>query len=632
MKKLSSLILALMLVLAISVSCTSNNNQASNDSNSNTASPSEEVAVDDTNEVLYFKEEGTPLPKGTGVYKIGMVSSSPFKGMLNAYYQAGSDDSKLTRPTMYSGLQRIDSDFKYRDGGGINTEFDRENKKAIIHIDPKLTWNDGVPVTAKDFEYAYKILGHGEYTGPRFTKDYKNVVGIMEYHWGTMSEETKNKLNSSDSTKMPDGLVPSTEISGVKIIDDKTLEITFKEFGVDILWGSGIASYPVAYHQVKDIPIKDLESSDAVRKNPLSCGPYYITSIVPGESVEFAANKYFYRGEPNIAKVKMQIISPDKLVESIKSGEFDQYTGIPNSKYEEIKDLDNINIVKESNYSYGYIGFKLGKWDNSQGKNIYNPESKMADLNLRKAMEMSIDIDLVSKEYTNGLSYRGSTIIPTLFEKLHDKSLKAIEYNMDEAKRILDEAGYKDIDGDGKRENPKGEKLVINVAMMEGTDISKQINTYYMQQWQDLGLDVQYTNGRFLEFNNFYDLVEADDENIDVFLGGWSTGSNPDPYGLYGEKARWNFTRYVNPELEAALESVSSDKAFDDKFRQDAFKKIQKIIYDEKPVCITNYGLALTVYNKRVQEVDHRRGDDIPFTTLGDVQLLAEEPIKASNK
>ena len=530
------------------------------------------------------KNEGEPLPAGEGVLRMAYVSTSPFKGLFSMPFYIGNDDGTIMQNTMW-GTFHTDEEFRATTGGPAEIQFDRENKKATVKIHEKYTWNDGTPVTAKDFLFVYEIIGHGDYTGIRFGDDYKNVVGMEEYHWGTISEENLKKLQEASADfKMPEGITPAKEISGVKIIDDKTLEITFKNFSVDILWGGGIPTEPVPYHQLKDIPMDKMQESDAIRKNPLSCGPYYITNVVPGESVEFKANPYYWKGQVNIPTAIVTVLNPDKLVESMKAGEYDIYLRAPATKFEEIKDLPNYDVLTRTDYAYSYIGYKLGKWDAQNKTNVYDPNSKMANLNLRSAMEMALDADLIGETYYSGLRYRGATIIPTVFKSFHDSSLQPVQQDMEKAKQLLDEAGYKDVDGDGKRENPDGSKLTINLAHMDSASIDKELVAYYIQQWNEIGLDIALTEGRLLEFNHFYDLVEADNENIDVFFGAWSVGTNPEPYSQYGKDAVWNFSRFVDDELEAALKKITAEESFDDEFRKQAYKDVQRIIYEKKPV------------------------------------------------
>lgn len=590
----------------------------------------ENQEAEETEEMAFpvlVENEGDPLPDGEGVLKYGLVSSSPFKGLFNPVLYKGNDDSTIMQPTMW-GTFMGNGDFSLRKGGPAYYEFQPENKKAILHIDEKYKWNDGTPVTSKDFWYAYAIIGHGDYTGPRYEEDYKNVVGMEEYNWGTTTEAKKEELRKSEGWVEPT-LTPATEIAGIKIVDDKTMEITFKEFDVSILWGSGLPYEPVPYEQLKDIEIAKLEESDAVRVNPLSCGPYYISNIVPGESIEFLANEHYWTGKPHIGKVVMKVIHPDKLIASMEAGEFDIYSEFPSSKFEDAKDLDNYTMLGKVGYVYSYMGFKLGKWDAAKGENVTDPNAKMNNLNLRKAMAHALDLQGVSETYLNGLQFPGTTIIPTPFKTFHAADIKPLAYDEELAKKLLDEAGYVDKDNDGFREDPKGEKLVINVAHMAGNDITEKIASYYLQQWENIGLKAQLTTGRLLEFNNFYDLVQADNEEIDVFFGAWSTGSNPECSGLYGKTAAWNFSRFTDEELEKRIAALTSEEAFDETKRAEAYKAVQEYIFEQMPIFVTLYRYTLTPVNDRVKRYNIAYDDGTqPFESWADLQLTAPEPIK----
>lgn len=90
------------------------------------------------------------------------------------------------------------------------------------------------------------------------------------------------------------------------------------------------------------------------------------------------------------------------------------------------------------------------------------------------------------------------------------------------------------MDDDGLREDKDGNKLTINFASMSGGETAQPLADYYIQQWKEIGLDVQYTTGRLIEFNSFYDKLENDDPEIDVYQAAWNTGTDPNPSGLWG--------------------------------------------------------------------------------------------------
>ncbi|MDQ7863664.1 ABC transporter substrate-binding protein [Peribacillus frigoritolerans] len=76
------------------------------------------------------------------------------------------------------------------------------------------------------------------------------------------------------------------------------------------------------------------------------------------------------------------------------------------------------------------------------------------------------------------------------------------------ANELLDEAGFVDTNNDGIREDADGKEFKINFASMSGSDVSEPLARYYIQQWEQVGLDVELQDGRLHEFNSFYDLLK----------------------------------------------------------------------------------------------------------------------------
>lgn len=128
------------------------------------------------------------------------------------------------------------------------------------------------------------------------------------------------------------------------------------------------------------------------------------------------------------------------------------------------------------------------------------------------------------------------------------------------------------MDDDGLREDKDGNKLTINFASMSGGETAQPLADYYIQQWKEIGLDVQYTTGRLIEFNSFYDKLENDDPEIDVYQAAWNTGTDPNPSGLWGPNAAFNYTRYESEENTKLINDISSSKAFDEEYQKEAYQ------------------------------------------------------------
>ena len=56
-------------------------------------------------------------------------------------------------------------------------------------------WSDGEPVKVEDMIYSYEIIGHKDYTGVRYDSNFRNIVGMDEYHEGTADTISRYQSN-----------------------------------------------------------------------------------------------------------------------------------------------------------------------------------------------------------------------------------------------------------------------------------------------------------------------------------------------------------------------------------------------------------------------------------------------------
>lgn len=573
MKKKNMVILFSATAVLTLAACGNNNQSSSSSSASGTTKYDSEVTHD-----------GTPIKGGTLKYAI--VSSSPFSGIFADELSADTNDSTIGG-LVDESMFEYDENRKLTNTGLSSIEFDVENKTATVTLNSKdYKWSDGQPVTIDDYIFAYQAIGNKDYTGVRYDDDYKNVVGMEEYHDG-----------KADS------------VSGLEKLDDYTVKIHFKEMSPSMqLAGGSVCAYIMPKHIFKDIPEAEWEKSDYVRGTKfVGLGQFKIESIVAGESVTLVPNEHYYKGVAKVDKVVMEVVSPDNIVSEMKAGNYDIAT-MPNSQYEAYKDLTNVTFLGSQASAYEYIGFHLGKYDKETGKNVTDPNAKMADVNLRQAMAYALDIDAAGQNLYNGLQHSSNSIIIPFFKDVYNKDQEGFSYNPEKAKQLLDEAGYKDVDGDGIRENKDGSKLTINFAARTRDDANESLVQQYLNWWKEIGLNVQLYTGRTIELNSFYDKVQADDPEIDVFAAGWSTGYDPNPSGLFGETAQFNFERYVDAEGTAIMDKISSTESFDSAKNVEFYKEWQQYVHDKAFIFPTLVGEELTAVNKRVKYYDVNLG------------------------
>lgn len=584
------LLMALMLVLA---ACSSKSADNEKDSATPTPTPTQESSPDtqttpepvETKKPLRGEDglfnikdftnvkskSGDPIEGGTITF--GLVSDTPFEGTLNWNFYAGNPDAQVLG-WFDEELLDWDSSYVYTNDGAATYEISEDGRTFTFTIRDNVNWHDGTPVTAHDWLFAHEVIGHKDYTGTRYDSTFTNIAGMEEYHSG--AAET---------------------ISGIEVLNDKQLKITYKEANPSLVTG-GIWIYPLAKHIFGNMPIADIQSSPEVRQKPIGFGPFKVESIVPGESVVFVRNDDYWRGKPALDKVILKVVNPSNVVQELRTGGVDLVNSFPIDQFPDNAELSNVEWLGRVDRAYTYIGFKFGNWDKENGKVNPDPNAKMRDVNLRKAMWMAVDNDLVGKNFYHGLRWNGTTLIPPSHPEYHDASNPGVRYDPEGAKKLLDEAGYA-YNGDF-RTNPDGSELVINFLSMTGGEIAEPLANYYVQSWKEIGLNVEL---QMVEFNSFYDRIGRtgeDDPTVDVYMGAWTVGIDVDPSGLYGQDALFNFTRYESPENDRLLKEGVSSKALDKEYRLGIYKEWQQLMVEEIPVFPTLYRAELVPVNNRI--------------------------------
>ncbi|MFA1821939.1 oligopeptide ABC transporter substrate-binding protein [Virgibacillus oceani] len=534
--------------------------------------------------------EGEAMDGGT--LNFGLVTDTPFEGTLNWNWYSGTYDSEILN-WFDEGLLTWDENYVYTNDGAATYEVNDDGNVFTFTIGEDVNWHDGEPVTAEDWLFAHEVIGHPDYDGPRYGADFTNIEGMEEY---------RAQFQDDEGETIDLSIEEAESIAGIEVIDDKTLEITYIQSTPSLLTGS-IWTYPLAKHVFEDMEVADMSSSAEVREEPMGFGPFIVESIVPGESVTMSKNEDYWRGEPNLDEVVVKVIDPSVVVNELETGGVDTVNSFPVDQFPDNADMSNVEYLGIIDRAYTYIGFKLGTWDADNAEVATDPDMKMADPALRQAMWHAVDNDAVGERFYHGLRWNATTLIPPSHPEFHDETNPGRTFDPDEANRLLDEAGYEDVDGDGMREDPDGEELVINFASMSGGDTAEPLAQYYIQSWADVGLEVQLIDGRLLEFNQFYDRVGEsgdDDPEVDIYQGAWTVGIDVDPTGLYGRQAIYNFSRYSSDENDALLEDGVSEDAFDVEYRQDVYNEWQEFMVEEVPVFPTVYRADLVPVNNRV--------------------------------
>ncbi len=525
--------LSLIVVVVLSA-CGKNGNETSNTSN----------------------KTGKSDAKG-GTLTVGIAE--PPEGNFQSIFTGSTGDSNVI-DFFNDSLIDVGDDLKIKPKI-LSWEKDKnDDLKYTFKVKKGIQWQDGNPFTINDWVFTLETLADPDYDGPR----YSGVAVIQG------AEEKRNGQ--------------ADRISGIKKIDDYTAEITFKEHKANNLlelWTSA----PISEKVFKDIPVKDMAKSDAVRKNPIGIGPYKVKRIVDGESVELVKNKDYWRGEPNIDNINLRVVEQTSMTQALENGDIDMAT-ITAPIAKEIKDSgsENLQLLQAPSTSYAIVGFVLNDYDKKAQK-IGKERPKYQDKKLRQAMAYAIN----RKEWIDAFYYGYGKPLNGLIPSAHwsgakEGDVKEYKYDVDKAKQLLDEGGYKDKDGDGFRGDPQGKPFVVNLKHYAGSNPTFEPRTAALKgYWEKVGLK---TKVEMEEFGKYSSDLEKSSKDMEVYFRTWQQGSDPDPSELYRSTALWNESRYNNPKADKILDEAVDTKVVgdDNDKRKEKYLEWQKIMAEDVPV------------------------------------------------
>lgn len=525
-----------------------------------------------------------------GKLKVGILSADPLTGMFNPVFYLQATDYYVMEDTM-AGTFSTDESYRLKqdvDDDPVKFHLDKDKKEVTLTVNKDLKWSNGKDVTADDIIATYNLMGNKAYTdNARYSDEFEVIEGMKDYHDGKASS-----------------------ISGITKKDDKTVVIKYTEIKPSLLWGSGFISTFLNKDQV-EAASKDFSKFSEAELNtkPLSYGPYYFDKVVNGESVLAKANPYFYKKDDvKIKEIEYKVVSPAQASAVLKNGEIDYMKSLTTGVYEGVKDSKNGTVLGQPDFYMSYIGFKLGKYDKEKGESVVDPNAKAADVRVRQAFGYAVDWDQINEKIYKGLRFTATDsglYPPRRGPMFYNKDGKKFTKDVEKAKKLLDEAGLKDTDGDGLREDKNGKKVTFNFAIRNlGQDFDQALADTFIKSWKEVGLDVQLVDGKLMSPKDFSSRLLAGDKSIDIFQGAWTLGTNPDRSSMLGRKTPLNLYRYTSSTFDEAFKEQSSDAMFDDAKLKEAYNKFDNLVADELPYFPLSWDTDLTWVNKRVKALN----------------------------
>ena len=428
---------------------------------------------------------------------------------------------------IFSGLVTISPDLRLEPDIASRWEVAKNGSTYTFYLRPNAKFHDGTLVTADDVKYSLERALSPNTMAPGADNYLDDIVGAAE------------KLSGK-----------ADEVSGIKVIDSHTLEITIVEPRAYFL---AKLTYPTAF--IVDKNNIETMGEDWVRE-PNGTGPFKLREYQIGEKLILEANDNFYLEPPKVQFVEFILRGGSSMamyenneihITGVGLGDIDRVT---NPEEPLNKDL----VVVPPSFDIYYIGL-----------NVNQPPFE--DKHFRRALSYAIDRELIADRVLANMFSPATTILPEGFPG-YTGEVTGLEFDPESALSELQNSSYRD-----------NVPLITITVPGTGGSIGLDMEAI-IEMWRTtLGIEVEIQQVEWATF-----LEDLNQDRFQAFAGiGWQA-DYPDPHGMldinFHSNSPLNHNSYSNLEVDNLLEEARSASWED---RKMIYRMAEQIIVDDAP-------------------------------------------------
>ncbi len=410
----------------------------------------------------------------------------------------------------------------------------------------------------------------------------------VKFHDGTpcTAEDVAWSLNWTIENEIETFAFYLANFAEVVALDPTTLQVTLSE-------PVGNMEYLLMYVWILPrsvweglTPDQILEFEDL--RAAIGTGPYKLVDWVEGEYLILEANQDYWRGAPAIDRVVWQeFATEDAAVQALLAGEIDVIAAdtIPATAIQTLQTAPHIEVpIMDSTAIDELI---LNSHENG------TQPASLNDPAVRLAIAYAIDKQQIVNVAYLGYAEPASVIIPTSMGDWHNSDIQDIPFDPAEGARILEEAGYKDSDGDGIREDREGNPLQYRLyATADATPV--RILEIISNGLAQVGISAPPTP---MDEDSLIGLYP--DFDFDLIYWGWGLDPDPDFAMLIftcdqREEGGWNDSGYCNQEFEEMYRRQATTT--DREARRRLIWQMQEKLFNERPYIVLTYAKTVQAY------------------------------------
>ena len=432
---------------------------------------------------------------------------------------------------VFGGLVTIDPDLNIVADLAESWDIGEDGRVYTFHLRPDAKFHDGKPVTAQDVVWSLERATNPLTESPVADQYLGDIVGVKE------------KLAGE-----------ATTISGLRFIDDLTVEITIDEAKSYFL---AKLTYPTAFVLDQDNVEEDQRSWF---RNPNGTGPFRLDEYVVGETLVLSRNDHFHLGPPRLEEVEFILSGGTSLlmyendeihVAGVGLADLDRLNDPSNELYPELR-------TAPASFSVNYIGLNVN-------------EPPLDDVKVRQALNLAIDKQEIASIVLGDLVRPADGILPPDFPG-YDEEVRGYEFDPARARLLLEESKY----GDDLENLPP---ITITTPGSFGANVSLDMEVI-LQMWErNLGITAEFQQTEFATF-----LKDLHKGRFQMFDIGW-IADYPDPENfldiLFHSESTNNHTHYSNAEVDELL--LRARVETDTTKRYALYNQAEQMILDDAP-------------------------------------------------
>lgn len=493
------------------------------------------------------------VPAQGGEYREGVLGLPRF---INPALSSINDADRGLVRLLYPGLMTYDKNGELIPDLADNFEISQDGKEYRFTLKENLKWEDGTALTAEDVVFTVKLMQDAQYS----SSIYQIWQGVDVYNEG-------NTVIFQLTSAYP------------PFIHNTTLGI-------------------MPRHIWQDITPNNFALSD-LNLQPIGAGPYKIEKFTKDNSgfissLTLKRNDFYHGQKPYITRLTFKFFNDsEEIMQAYNSKSIDGISFISPIDIENIKDKEGTNFHQFK--IPGYFAIFINDSRNSL----------LEEKSVRQALAHATNRDQIITEAYLGYAEKVDSPVPKILSDYYNNEIGPIPYDIDKAMSILDEAGWKDENGDGIREkSPEEDTGSVNLefTLHTANDAGlKKTAELLANQWKRVGVLLNIVTMDAAELQQ--SVIRS--RSYELLLFGQITGMEPDlfPYWYSTQTSSpgLNLSEYKNKEVDTLIEEIrrETDKAA----RGGKLKELQEKIVEDMPAIFLFSAAQIYPIQKGIQGV-----------------------------